>query len=363
MFDVSLFGIDFFNVFYCFFIYCFIGWIWECCYCSVVEGKLINRGFLNGPVIPIYGCAATGMLLIFFNYGMKDITEESSLRSYLIVFFLGGFVASAFEYFTSWIMELLFHAKWWDYSHMPLNIKGRICLPVAGFWGIMAIGLAKFLHPAVIAFIARFPRMMFEYIGYAIFVLFIFDIVTTVVATAKLDQKITLIVKIKHELGEFASGIRSAEVSSKTEFKSRYGETPVGDVIEHLMDRVDATIAFTMQGYGRQKEELDKKIDGRIEAIDRVLASNRIRIDKAAEIGKSKVEQLSDIVRQGFGKIGSGFKGYLKFTARRLVSAFPYMKWKGDREETVLELKEELGYKESNNIIKRIRQRKSAKHE
>ncbi len=363
MFELELFGIEFFNVFYCFFIYCFVGWIWECCYCSVVEGKLINRGFLNGPVIPIYGCAATGMLLVFFNPGMKALAAEGTVKSFLVVFLLGSLVASAFEYFTSWSMELLFHAKWWDYSHIPLNIKGRICAPVAAFWGLMAIVLVKFLHPLVINLIGKFPRTAFEYIGYGIFVIFIADLVSTIVATVKLDQKITVIARIKKELYGVASGIREAEIASKKEFKHKYGETPVGDIIEHAMDRIDAAIAFSMQGYGQHKDEFDKKVDSKIEAIDKVLASNRIRIDKAASAGKNKVEELSDVLRQGFGKIASGFKGFLRYNTRRLTRAFPYMKWTGEREETAAELKEELGYERPNNIIERIKQRKTKKHE
>ncbi len=361
MFGLSLFGIDFFNVFYCFFIYCFVGWIWECCYCSVVEGKLINRGFLSGPVIPIYGCAATGMLLAFFNPRMKEIVAGSSFRSYAIIFLLGMLVASVFEYFTSWIMEVLFHAKWWDYSHIPLNIRGRICFPVACFWGIMAIVLTKFLHPLVISFIEKFPRVWFERIGYVILFFFVSDLVSTIVATVQIEKKITLITKIKGELSNFAAGIRNAEVSGKNEFKKKYGETAIGDVIEHFMDRIDASIAFTMQGYDMRKEELDKKIDGSIGTIDKMLAANRIRINKAAAFGKSKVEQLSDLLRQGLSKIGSGFKGFLQFTARRIARAFPYMKWDGDREEIVSEIKEEFGYEENNNIIKRIKKRKEKK--
>ncbi|MCR5824833.1 MAG: putative ABC transporter permease [Lachnospiraceae bacterium] len=357
MFELSLFGIEFYHIFYCFFIYCFVGWIWECSYCSVVEGKLINRGFLNGPVIPIYGCAATGMLLVFFNHGMKAVTSEPSFRSYVLIFLLGAFVASAFEYFTSWIMELLFHAKWWDYSHIPFNLKGRICLPVACFWGVMAIFLAKVLHPFVMGLIDRFPRSIFVPGGYVILSLFILDVVSTIVATVQLDQKITIITKIKKELSGFASGLREVEVNSKTEFKRRYGETRVGDVIEHALDRIDASIAFTMQGYGNQKEEFDKKIDGSIEAIDKVLASNRIRIDKATTFGKTKIDQLMDVLRQGFGKIGAGFKGYLKYTAKRFCLAFPTMTWNGGRDDTVVELKEELGYREHTNIITRIKQR------
>ncbi len=362
MFDFQVFGIEFFRVFYCFFIYCFVGWIWECCYCSVVEGKLINRGFLNGPVIPIYGCAATGMLLVFFNPGMQEVISEPGLKSNLIVFLVGMAVASAFEYFTSWIMELLFHAKWWDYSHIPMNIKGRICLPVSIFWGFMALGLTDFLHPLVIRFIGIFPRNIFEPLGIGIFVIFILDIASTIVATVELDKKITVISKIKHELSEAAVSFREAEVNTKNEFKRKYGETPIGDVIEHIMDRIDATIAFSAQGYDQKKDEVEKKIDSRIEAIDKVLAANRIRIDKAAAFGKSKAEQLSDEVRQAFGKIGAGFKGYLKFTARRFNLAFPSMKWKGDREETVVELKEELGLNSNPTIIDRIKQRKEKKN-
>lgn len=342
MWELSFAGIDFFELFYCFFMYCFCGWIWECCYCSTVEGKLINRGFLNGPVIPIYGCAATGIFLAFFNDKMIALTTENTPKAFLSIFLIGAVVASLLEYVTSFTMEKLFHAKWWDYSHVPLNIKGRICLPVSAFWGLLSIFLVKVLHPMVLNIISSMNRDVFEIIGYVIIVIFLADLVSTVIATVSLDHKITAIAKIKAELSDFADFARQTEVEKKTLFKEKYGETKVGDVIEHGMDRIDATIAFMMQGYEERKDDFSDKIDDKIAKVDKVLASNKVHIDTLKDSGKDKYTLLASHIKEGLNKIGEGFKGYNKYTAGRFSLAFPTMKFTGIKAGVIEDIKKHV---------------------
>ncbi len=100
-----------------FFVYSFLGWIIESTYCSIVERRLLNRGFLNGPYIPIYGSGALVSTLLLARLGNP-----------LAVFLAGGALSCALEYVTSYTMEKIYHARWWDYSDMPLNLGGRIWL-------------------------------------------------------------------------------------------------------------------------------------------------------------------------------------------------------------------------------------------
>ena len=101
-----------------FFIYSFLGWVCECIYCGVPAKKFINRGFLAGPYCPIYGCGALAVI-----YTLTPFSDNV-----VILFGMGVIVTSALEYITSYMMEKLFHTKWWDYSKHPFNIHGRICL-------------------------------------------------------------------------------------------------------------------------------------------------------------------------------------------------------------------------------------------
>lgn len=131
-----------------FFIYCFFGWVWESCFVSVRKKQWINRGFLHGPVIPIYGFGAIVILL-------------STLRvreNLLLVYLLGMLGATALEYFTGASMEALFHVRYWDYSDKPLNLGGHICLRVSLGWGVFSVLLVRFLHPPVESLVLRVPE-------------------------------------------------------------------------------------------------------------------------------------------------------------------------------------------------------------
>ena len=100
-----------------FLLYAFIGWVYESVLVSVSERRWVNRGFLNGPLCPIYGCGAVLAIVL-----LHDFTNP------IEIFLISSFGASILEYITSWGMEKLFHARWWDYSHYRFNIQGRICL-------------------------------------------------------------------------------------------------------------------------------------------------------------------------------------------------------------------------------------------
>ncbi len=124
-------------------IYSFLGWVCETIFCSVGQGKFVNRGFLIGPFCPIYGFGALGIL-----YTLGYVPPS------IIGIFLGGMVVtSTLEYITGWAMEKIFNQKWWDYSHKRFNIHGRVCLKNSTLFGLMALVLFFDLHPKVSTFI------------------------------------------------------------------------------------------------------------------------------------------------------------------------------------------------------------------
>ena len=123
-----------------FFLYSIVGWFCESMYCTVGNRKWTNRGFLFGPMCPIYGTGAVSMLVALS--WCKD-------KPYL-VFVLGMVVCDVVEYLTSYIMEKLFHARWWDYSvEMKYHLNGRICLTHTFYWGVAAMTLIYLIHPYV----------------------------------------------------------------------------------------------------------------------------------------------------------------------------------------------------------------------
>lgn len=136
----TILGIDLWEILAYFIIYSIAGFFIETMFALVRYGVLESRqSFLYGPFCSIYGVGAV-VMIIFLQYFMKN---RFSL-------FVGGFfIGSITEYLISWIGECILHVKWWDYSNMPLNINGRICIYYSFFWGMLALFLMKVIHPRI----------------------------------------------------------------------------------------------------------------------------------------------------------------------------------------------------------------------
>lgn len=119
------------------------GWVYECTYCTVRTGEWQNRGFLYGPICPIYGAGAVGAIIIAHHFPALFNPDSPGWR----VFCITAALSAVLEYATSWVLERLFHAVWWDYHDMPLNLNGRICLPATTLFGLAGLVIVKLLVP------------------------------------------------------------------------------------------------------------------------------------------------------------------------------------------------------------------------
>ncbi|WP_041701767.1 putative ABC transporter permease [Gottschalkia acidurici] len=202
-------------------IYAFIGWCTEVIYATVNTGKFVNRGFLNGPVCPIYGFGT--VILVYFLTPVKDN---------LIILFLGSVIlTSLLEYITGFILEKLFHHKWWDYSGEPFNIQGYICLKFSLLWGLGCILIMKVIHPIINRFVMDIPKFFGYPLVLFILLIFIVDAYVTVVSiyglNRKLDQLEDITIKIKElsdELGENISGRTHTILEKNEKLKIRFNE-------------------------------------------------------------------------------------------------------------------------------------------
>ena len=119
-----------------FLIYSFIGWIIEVVFSFIVEHKFINRGFLVGPLVPIWGTAAVLITLI--------LRPDDSVFNLIIS---SAFIGTFLEYIVNYLMEKIFKARWWDYSNMPFNINGRVCLAFSCLFGLCGVLVVKVFNP------------------------------------------------------------------------------------------------------------------------------------------------------------------------------------------------------------------------
>ena len=119
-----------------FFLYSFLGWIWESCYVSVRKRRWVNRGFMHGPMLPLYGSGA--MVVLIVTIPVRD--------NILLVFLMGMIGATILEYFTGITMERLFHVRYWDYRNLKFNVRGYICPLASLCWGVFSILMVKVVH-------------------------------------------------------------------------------------------------------------------------------------------------------------------------------------------------------------------------
>ena len=159
-----------------FVIFGFMGWIWETTYCTLDRGSWRNRGFLFGPLIPIYGVGATAISAVVECLAGKGYTNLTWWQVFLIAFF-GSMVL---EYATHWGLEKMFHMVWWDYSKMPLNINGRICLPASTLFGLAGILVVFKLYPLVDRMTSWIPAIWMELLALIMMALLAADLTLTV---------------------------------------------------------------------------------------------------------------------------------------------------------------------------------------
>lgn len=153
------------NIILLFFIYSFLGWIIEVIYTRVTEKKWINRGFLIGPICPIYGCGCILLLYILKKY-----------ENDVFVVFLGSiFICSVLEYYTSYFLEKIFNARWWDYSQFKFNINGRICLETMLPFGIAGTVVVCYINPVVFNLMYKIPEVFRIIVIIILLIIFIID--------------------------------------------------------------------------------------------------------------------------------------------------------------------------------------------
>lgn len=170
-------------------IYSFLGYLIEVLFCSYLQKKLVNRGFLFGPLCPIYGIGSLILYLLLSRFS----------NNYLIVFLLGMIITSILEYFTSYIFELIFHNKWWDYSDHKFNINGRVSLGNSLFFGTGAV-IVIFSFEKIEYYLNTFiPSQVLNIVAIILFILTIIDFVISCVIAYNLRTRLIVAEELKHE--------------------------------------------------------------------------------------------------------------------------------------------------------------------
>ena len=153
--------------------YSLIGWLWESFYCSFKAKHFVYRGFLLGPYCPVYGFGVAAVLFLL----PQQINSLLPLYLYCVV------IVTLIEYITSWLLEKLFNMTLWNYKDIPLNIHGRVALPVSIFWGVGCLVLIKFINPIIQDGIINFSDATKQIGPLILFIIFMLDCISTLYFT------------------------------------------------------------------------------------------------------------------------------------------------------------------------------------
>ena len=310
---------NFYELVWIFIIYAFIGWCTEVSYAALDTGKFVNRGFLNGPYCPIYGCGVVIVVAIL-----------TPLQDNLVILFIGSILlTTALEFVTGYILEKVFHNKWWDYSDKPFNVKGYICLKFSIYWGLACTFIMKIVHPAIYKTITWIPFIPGVVILSIFMCVFIVDCCITVSTILKFNKRLKLmdemaasIRKLSDEIGENIYENVSGVIEKSEEFQENHAK---------LIDKLTES-----------KEKLADATEAAKEKLADATEATREKLADTLEEKKRQYAELSEKYEKLFEEKSFGFK--------RLMQAFPDMK-STDNDETLQKFK--LHFHIINNIRKR----------
>ena len=169
-----------------FVIYSFLGWVYETIVCTIRWKRWENRGFLYGPICPIYGTGAVGSMIV-----IDLITKDGGSYTWWGVFICSVLGSIVLEFSTHWLLEKFFHARWWDYSYMPLNIQGRVCLPFSLAFGAAGVFIVYVTNPFVYSITEWISPMGYEIMGLLFMCIIGMDIALTASALAHFNVYIS----------------------------------------------------------------------------------------------------------------------------------------------------------------------------
>ena len=247
-----------------FIIYCFLGWVWESAYVSVRKRKWVNRGFMHGPLLPIYGSGAVIVLL----------AALPVRKSVIAVYFAGMIAATLLEYVTGAVMEALFKVRYWDYSNQRFNLNGHICLTSSLGWGLFSVAMVYWLHKPFERVVLAIPEAVLSPIVHVIMMLAAADFALSFKAAIELRDVLIKLEQVKEEIRLHQKRIEVYEAFLAEEAKQKLQKH------EEEFDRVKKELAFV-------REELEKLKTDRVRRWENV-KSDQLRLLRAHPSAISK---------------------------------------------------------------------------
>ena len=339
--DTTVCGFSLYQVFAYFLIYSCLGWCLEVIYAAVTTGQLINRGFLNGPVCPIYGF---GMVIVLF--------ALTPLSHSLLLLYLGGVILpSALELVGGWALYKLYHTRWWDYSDYPFNIGGYICLEFSLLWGVGTLIVMKLVHPIIADAVALIPPLVGLVLMFLLYAIYAADTIATAFAASDLARDLDALEKVADSmhavsdamtelLGTNAMAMDQKMDESRLQFKLAAAEARDNAAKLNARDAAAAMRAKADEAMEAAKRaSQDAKLNAS-EAANAVKLAAKGTAERTAEL--LRLEQLAEELQARSEELRSRTqRATPHFGKRRMLRAFPKLKH-GEHSRSLDSLREQL---------------------
>lgn len=265
-----------------FFTYGFLGWCTEVAFAAVKQRQFVNRGFLNGPICPIYGVGVTAVIAV-----LAQFTDHI-----VVLYFASTILVTVLEGITGYVLEKLFHHRWWDYSKMPLNIGGYVCVLFSFIWGIVCVLIVEFIHPLLYSLLLLIPKWLGITLLIGMCCALFTDMYVTAAGILKWNRRLDRLDEIAEELHRISDQI---------------GE----NIYENMMTGIERQEKTREKAEALTEEVKLRKEDMKVtaEELKQKVAERRQR----AEELRAKYEEMLTVPHK---------------TGKRLLKAFPQLKSK-----------------------------------
>ncbi|MCR5322260.1 MAG: putative ABC transporter permease [Lachnospiraceae bacterium] len=283
-------GMSIYQILWYFMIYSVLGWIIEVSFHAVTLGKVVNRGFLNGPLCPVYGSGVLMVLTVVYVDGMLFGFETDLQKANTFGLFIVGIVfATLIELIAGFALDKLFHARWWDYRGMKFNLNGYICLAFSIIWGLAIAFVLRVVQPMFEAFVSWIPTIG-GWIALAImYVIFILDITATVLTVLKFNKHLENLCEIEAAIRKISDGM--SEVIGE-------GTLKMVEKLEEGQQKTEQQKEEIMESVGRTREELEKMYEHLRKSLmyHRLFGMGRL-LQALAQKGSTKYQDMLDKLR------------------------------------------------------------------
>lgn len=265
-------ALSFYEIIAYFLIYSFLGWCAEVAFAALNHGTIVNRGFLNGPVCPIYGVGMLGVLLL-----AGPVSDRLPL-----LFLVGVVFCSLIELIGGWVLEKVFHTRWWDYSDDPFNLGGYICLGFSILWGLAVVFVVRLVHPAIALAVRLVPHLLGVILLIVFSVLFLADLTLTLIALIGLRRRMGELEKVGEALHAIGDSL-----SDRVGNSAIAADQKLSPLVESGKEKLESG-----------KERLDAAKEASRERIEAAKEDSRERIEAARESSRERIEAAKEDSRE-----------------------------------------------------------------